>query len=187
MVPGSLPVGQRWVPEPIPYDIGPVPSLDLRRFRLRLSGAVEHPSELAWDEILGLPQVTVEADFHCVTGWSVPALRWEGVSTRVLADLVRPREGVRWVVAHGREGYTTNVPYLQFLDPQSLLAHRMNGAPLSPEHGYPLRLVVPSLYAWKSAKYLAELEFLTDLRRGFWEERGYHDVGDPWRGERYRR
>ncbi|HAZ30120.1 TPA: sulfite oxidase-like oxidoreductase [Candidatus Acetothermia bacterium] len=187
MVPGSLPAGQHWVERPIPYDIGPVPTLDLPRFRLRLFGAVERPYELTWDELLSLPQVTVQADFHCVTGWSVQGLLWEGVPTRAIVDLARPRSDVTWVMAHGREGYTTNVPYPQFRDANSLLAHRLNGSPLPPEHGPPLRLVVPSLYAWKSAKYLAALEFLSNSRRGYWEARGYHDVGRPWREERFRR
>lgn len=187
MVPGTLPVGQRWIEAPIPYDIGPVPDVDLGQFRLRLFGAVEQPRELTWEELLRLPQATVRADFHCVTGWSVPSLVWEGVLTQTVADLVRPRPDVAWVLAHSREGYTTNVPYAPFLDARSLLAHRLNGAPLAPEHGAPLRLVVPSLYAWKSAKYLQALEFLSGFRRGYWEARGYHDVGDPWRGERYRR
>ncbi len=186
MASGPLPPGQRWVAAPIPFDIGPVPEADLSRFRLRLFGAVERPRELSWDELLALPQVEVWADFHCVTGWSVPDVLWEGVPAGAIVDLVRPRPEVGWVVAHGREGYTTNVPYAHFLHPGTLLARRMNGAPLPPEHGYPLRLVVPSLYAWKSAKYLQALEFLPALRRGYWEERGYHDVGDPWREERYR-
>ncbi|SQD93215.1 Oxidoreductase molybdopterin binding protein [Candidatus Bipolaricaulis anaerobius] len=186
MMPARLPVGQRWVEKPIPYDIGPVPDIALPRFRLRLFGAVGHPGELSWDELLRLPQTTVQADFHCVTGWSVPDLVWEGIPTGAIVDLVRPHPGVTWVIAYGREGYTTNVPYPQFQDAHSLLAHRLNGAPLPPEHGAPLRLVVPSLYAWKSAKYLSALEFLTSFRRGHWEARGYHDVGDPWREERFR-
>ncbi len=187
MVPGSLPVGQRWIEEPIPYDIGPVPDLDLSGFRLRLFGAVERPCELSWDELIRLPRVTVQADFHCVTGWSVPDLVWEGVSSQATADLVRPRQEVAWVMAHGRDGYSANIPYAHFLASDSLLAHRMNGDLLRPEHGHPLRLVVPSLYAWKSAKYLSALEFRFAARHGYWESRGYHDVGNPWRGERYRR
>lgn len=186
MVPGPLPVGQRWIEAPIPYDIAPVPDVDLEVFRLRLFGAVEFPRDLSWDELLRLPQATVRADFHCVTGWSVPDLVWEGVLTGAVVSLVRPRSDVAWVMAHGRDGYTTNVPYAQFLHAQSILAHRLNGARLPPQHGAPLRLVVPSLYAWKSAKYLAALEFLSEFRRGYWEARGYHDVGDPWRGERFR-
>lgn len=181
-----LPTGQRWVEKPVPYDIGPVPVLDLPRFRLRLYGEIENPCELSWEDLLRLPQVAVRADFHCVTGWSVQDLVWEGIPTHTIVELVRPTSSVAWVMAHGREGYTTSVPYARFLREGSLLAHRLNGAPLPAEHGHPLRLVVPSLYAWKSAKYLAALEFLSDLRRGHWEARGYHDVGDPWREERFR-
>jgi DMSO/TMAO reductase YedYZ molybdopterin-dependent catalytic subunit len=181
-----LPPGQRWVERPIVYDIAPILAVDLGRFRLRLAGEVENPVELSWEEILGLEKATVRADFHCVTTWSVPDLTWEGVLTRAIVQLVRPRPSVAWVIAHGREGYATNVPYDHFVREESLLASRLNGAPLSPENGYPLRLVIPSLYAWKSAKYLSHLEFLTELRRGFWEARGYHDRGNPWREERYR-
>lgn len=182
----KLPPGQRWVEELVVYDIGPVPSLELRDFRLRLFGAVANPKELHWEEFLALPQAQVRADFHCVEGWSVPDLVWEGVLGTTIAELVRPEPDVAWVVAHGRDGYTTNIPFPYFARPDTILAHTLNGRPLPPEHGWPLRLVVPSLYAWKSAKYLVALEFRRDLRRGYWEERGYHDVGDPWREERRR-
>lgn len=167
------------------YDVGVVLPMDLGNFRLRITGALENPLELSWQELLGLPKVEATEDFHCVDGWSVRGLRWEGVPTRVIVDLVRPKVGVQWVMAYGREGYSTSVPYGHLLREGSLLAWGLNGQPLPPEHGSPLRLVVPSLYAWKSAKYLTGLEFLTEHRRGYWEERGYHDVGDPWQEERY--
>ncbi len=181
---GKLPPGQEWIEELIPYDIGPVPSLRLEDFRLRIDGEVENPLELSWEEFLELPQAEVVADFHCVTHWSVPGLRWEGVLARTIVELCRPKPGVRWVMAYGREGYSTNVPYEYFARGDTILAHKLNGNPLSPENGWPLRLVVPSLYAWKSAKYLVRLEFRAEKRRGFWEARGYHDIGDPWREER---
>ncbi len=126
----------------------------------------------------------MKADFHCVTRWSVPDLRWEGVLARTIIELCRPKEEVRWVLAYGREGYSTNVPYGYFAQEDTILAHKLNGKPLPPENGWPLRLVVPSLYAWKSAKYLVRLEFTREKRQGYWEERGYHDVGDPWKEER---
>lgn len=182
----KLPPGQRWIEELIVYDIGPVPPSNLQDFRLRLFGAVAHPRELGWSDLIALPQAQVRADFHCVEGWSVPDLLWEGVLGTTIVELVRPEPEVAWVVAHGRDGYTTNVPFAYFARPDTVLAHSLNGKPLPPEHGWPLRLVVPSLYAWKSAKYLVALEFRKDLRRGYWEERGYHDVGDPWREERRR-
>ena len=179
-----LPPGQEWIEGLIVYDIAPVPALDLADFRLRVDGEVEHPLELPWDEFLKLPQAEVVADFHCVTRWSVPGLRWGGVLARTIVELCRPREGVAWVMAYGREGYSTNVPYEYFVRGDTILAHKLNGNPLPKEHGWPLRLVVPSLYAWKSAKYLVRLEFVRDKRRGYWEARGYHDIGDPWREER---
>lgn len=161
-----------------------MPPLDLEDFVIRIDGVVAEPLDLSWEEFLKLPQAEVVADFHCVTHWSVPGLRWEGVLARTIIELCRPEPEVRWVMAYGREGYSTNVPYEHFSRPETILAHKLNGKPLPKEHGWPLRLVVPSLYAWKSAKYLVRLEFLVEKRRGFWEMRGYHDIGDPWREER---
>lgn len=179
-----LPPGQRWREDLIVYDVASVPPLALSDFRLRLFDHVRRSRELAWEELLSLPQVEVRADFHCVEGWSVPDLRWSGVPAWAIVDLVEPEPDVAWVLAHGRDGYTTNLPFSYFLRPDTVLAHSLNGAPLPLEHGWPLRLVVPSLYAYKSAKYLVGLEFLRDKKRGYWEAKGYHDVGDPWREER---
>lgn len=182
----KLPPGQSWREDLVVYDIAPPPPLDLARFRLRLFGRVRVPCELSWEDLQKLPRQRIRADFHCVEGWSVPDLLWEGIPTSALLYLVQPDPGCAWVVAHGQEGYTTNIPFPYFSRPDTLLAFSLNEKPLPPEHGGPLRLVVPSLYGWKSAKYLVALEFLDELRRGFWEERGYHDVGDPWREERRR-
>jgi DMSO/TMAO reductase YedYZ molybdopterin-dependent catalytic subunit len=181
-----LPPGQRWIDEPIVYDIAHVPPIDSSEARLHLAGAVANELVLTRADLDALPRVSVVRDFHCVTGWSVKDVGWAGVSTRTLVSLAQPLPEVTWVLAVCREGYTTSVSYEHFADGDSLVASHMNGVPLRPEHGHPLRLVVPSLYAWKYAKYLTELRFLTELRRGFWEERGYHDVGDPWREERFR-
>jgi DMSO/TMAO reductase YedYZ molybdopterin-dependent catalytic subunit len=181
-----LPAGQRWIDEPIVYDIGPVPPIRLDEFRLRVYGNVDRPIALTWEEILAMPCVRLTRDFHCVTTWSVRDVVWEGVRAREIGELVSPHQGTQWVIAHGRDGYTTNVPYADFVRPDSLLAYRMNDAPLETKRGFPLRLVIPALYAWKSAKYVQAIEFLAQLRRGFWEQRGYHDRGDPWREERFR-
>jgi len=181
-----LPRGQRWIEKPVVYDIGAVPPVDLESFRLRISGAVQNALRLSWDELLALPCARLSRDFHCVTAWSVRDLVWEGVRTPDLIARALPDPEAHWVLVRGLDGYTTNVPIEDFVRPDSLLAYRLNDAPLPLEHGYPLRLVVPALYAWKSAKYVTEIEFLTHLRRGFWEERGYHDRGDPWREERFR-
>jgi DMSO/TMAO reductase YedYZ molybdopterin-dependent catalytic subunit len=180
-----LPPGQRWIDDPVIYDIAAVAPLDAGTARLALSGAVARPAELVWKDLLGLPQRRIVRDFHCVTKWSVKDIAWEGVAARTLIDLVEPAGDVSWVLAVGREGYATSVPYEHFAREGSLVAMRMNGELLPPEHGAPLRLVIPSLYAWKSAKYLVSLRFLASQERGFWEQRGYHDVGDPWREERF--
>ncbi len=181
-----LPPGQSWVLEPIVYDIGPVPPVRLGNYRLRLSGAVRNPIELDWPEIQALPRTRVRRDFHCVTTWSVRGILWEGISTRTLLSRVSVAPDARWVLARCRDGYSADVPIDAFAHRDSLLADRMNGSLLAFEHGAPLRLVVPSLYAWKSAKYVEELEFLSARRPGYWENRGYHDRGDPWREERFR-
>jgi DMSO/TMAO reductase YedYZ molybdopterin-dependent catalytic subunit len=168
------------------YDIASAPPIAPSEAKLVLRGALASEIELSWTDLEALPRISVKRDFHCVTRWSVRGIEWEGVATRTLVDLAKPQSGVAWVLAICHEGYTAAIPFERFIAEDSLVATRMDGAPLAPEHGRPLRLVVPSLYAWKSAKYLSELHFLTERRRGFWEERGYHDVGDPWREERFR-
>ncbi len=180
------PPGQKYVKNFPIYDITPIrPRFNRSEWRFRVGGAVENAIEFSWDELMELPKIDVTADFHCVTGWSKEALMWTGIPTSHILDLAGPKSDVIQVMAHCMEGYTTNVPleYLQLED--SLLAFRMNGQPLTPEHGAPLRLLVPQLYAWKSAKYLNGLEFQTEWKSGFWEERGYHLIGDPWEEQRY--
>jgi len=184
--PDRLPPGQTWLAKPIVYDIGPVPSLDLTDFRLRVHGAVLHSLDLSWADLQALPSTQIVRDFHCVTTWSVQNISWTGIQVREMVDRVLPDPEVRWVMVRSRDGYATSIPIEDFRRPDSLLAFRMNGVALAPEHGWPVRLVVPSLYAWKSAKYVHEIEFLSRRQRGYWEERGYHDRGDPWSAERYR-
>jgi DMSO/TMAO reductase YedYZ molybdopterin-dependent catalytic subunit len=181
-----LPNGQRWIEDPIVYDIAHVERLEPTAARLRLSGLIETPIVLTWDQLMEMPCAKIVRDFHCVTSWSVQDVEWEGIRTQVLLDRLSPSPEVQWVLARGRDGYVTSVPYEAFARPDSLLAYRMNGKLLSLEHGQPVRLVIPSLYAWKSAKYLDQLDFVHALTRGFWEQRGYHDRGDPWREERFR-
>jgi DMSO/TMAO reductase YedYZ molybdopterin-dependent catalytic subunit len=170
----------------IVYDIAQVPLVEVAAFRLRVSGLVESQVQFSWQQLLDMPCSRIVRDFHCVTTWSVESVVWEGVRTQEILDIVRPSPEVRWVMARGRDGYATNVPFEAFSHPDSLLAYRMNDAPLGLEHGQPLRLVIPSLYAWKSAKYVDHLEFTSAMQRGFWEQRGYHDRGDPWKEERFR-
>jgi DMSO/TMAO reductase YedYZ molybdopterin-dependent catalytic subunit len=182
-----LPPGQsrtrKW---PVLDASGP-PELDLAGWRFRLSGLVDHQTEWTWEEFLRLPRRKVFADFHCVTRWSRLGNLWEGVTTRELVQLaggVRPE--ARFVTVHGYDrGWTTNLPLEDFLAEDSIVATLHDGEPLSLEHGAPARLIVPRLYAWKSAKWVAGAEFTAEDRPGFWEANGYHMRGDPWKQERY--
>jgi DMSO/TMAO reductase YedYZ molybdopterin-dependent catalytic subunit len=165
---------------------GDVPSIDLRSWRLRAWGAVEREVEWTWDEFLSLPQTTMTSDMHCVTRWTRLDNRWDGVATRDLLARISVLPEARYVLIHSYGGYTTNLPLERFAAEDSILAHRHDCEPLAPEHGWPLRLVVPRLYLWKSAKWIEGIELLAKDTLGFWEENGYHVRGDPWREERYR-
>ncbi|MFQ5907839.1 MAG: sulfite oxidase-like oxidoreductase [Thermoplasmata archaeon] len=182
----GLPPGQKFVRNFPVYDITAArPPFDPQAWRLRTWGAIEEPLEWTWEELMEFPTVEVKADFHCVTKWSKKALRWRGVPTAMLVERVRPKAEAVQVMAHCLEGYTTNLPadYLGLED--SILAFEMEGKRLTPNHGAPLRLLVPQLYAWKSAKYVNGLEWQTGWLPGFWEQRGYHMIGDPWEEQRY--
>jgi DMSO/TMAO reductase YedYZ molybdopterin-dependent catalytic subunit len=181
-----LPPGQHWIQYPIVYDIVErVPDFDISKYRFKVWGEVRRPLELTYDQILELPSVELVADFHCVTRWSVREIVWEGVPTSEIIKLVEPKPEANFVFVYCLEGYTTNLPYEYFAKEDSILAYRMFGETLPKEHGYPLRLVVPQLYAWKSAKYVWGIEFRKEDRPGYWEERGYHMVGDPWKEQRF--
>jgi len=164
------------------------PRLEPNDWKLRMFGMVRKPSQWTWDEFQKLPKVQVFADFHCVTRWSRLGNLWEGVSARTLVELCGGlQDGARYVVAHAYDyGWTTNLPIEHFLAEDALVAVTHDGDPISLEHGGPARLVVPRLYAWKSAKWLAGIEFLSKDEAGFWERNGYHMRGDPWKEERYR-
>jgi len=164
---------------------GGVPEISLAAWRFRLFGLVQREQTLDWEAFLALPRVSLTADFHCVTGWSRLDNAWEGVRTRDVVALAPPLPEARFVMVHGANDYTTNLPLEALLDDDCLFALRHDGADLTPEHGGPMRLVVPKLYAWKSAKWCTGLEFLAEDRPGFWERNGYHMHGDPWREERY--
>ena len=182
---GRLPPGQsltlKW---PVLHS-GSVPAFDPAAWDFRTLGLVEVPLSLTWDEFLKLPRTQVTADFHCVTRWSHFDNHWEGVPFRAVWDLTRPRAEATHVLVHAEEGYTTNIPLSDLLEENVLFALQHDGAPLPAEHGGPLRLVVPKLYAWKSAKWVRGLEFLGHDRAGFWERNGYHMYGDPWKEQRY--
>ena len=182
-----IPPGQsrtkKW---PILDASGP-PAIDRARWRFRVSGLAGQEMEWDWGAFSKLPRVTVFSDFHCVTRWSRLGNLWEGISTRHLLDLAGgARPEARFVMAHAYDrGWTTNLPLADFLAEDALVALLHDGEPISTEHGGPARLIVPRLYAWKSAKWVAGVELMADDRPGFWEANGYHMRGDPWREERY--
>jgi DMSO/TMAO reductase YedYZ molybdopterin-dependent catalytic subunit len=165
-------------------DLGETPEVAPDRWRLVVDGAVEAPLSLSYGDLMALPQSEQEADFHCVTGWSVLDLRLRGVRFEVVAALARPRAEVTHVMTYAKDGYSTNLPLEEALKPDVLLVHGVEEAPLSREHGGPVRVVVPQLWAWKGAKWLNRIEFLTHDRRGYWEIRGYSNTAHPWRDDR---
>ncbi len=165
-------------------DLGDTPQVARERWRLRVDGAVEAPLTLSCADLLSLPQVDEEADFHCVTGWSILDLRLQGVAFEVVAALARPLPEATHVMTYAPDGYSTNLPLEEALKPDVLLVHAVDGAPLAAEHGGPVRIVVPQLWAWKGAKWVNRIEFLTHDRRGYWEIRGYSNTAHPWRDDR---
>lgn len=165
--------------------MGPVPPFDPERWDFRIFGLVEREVVFSYQEFMRLPRVEVLSDFHCVTRWSRLDNLWEGVRFRELLHHVKPKPEAEYVMIHGNGGYTTNLPVETLLDDDVLFAYGHDGRDLTPEHGWPLRLVVPKLYAWKSAKWVRRVEFMAQDRPGYWEVRGYHNRGDPWKEERY--
>lgn len=180
-----LPPGQTLVRDWPVLDLGAQPDVGIEQFRLDIDGAVRRPVRLGWDEYRALPRATVVSDIHCVTQWSRYDNHWAGVAARTLLAMVEPKDEARAIVFHAHDGYTTNVRLDQFDQPDALLADTWNSAPLSPSHGGPLRAVIPRLYFWKSAKWVRRVEISLADRPGFWEQRGYHNNGDPWAEERY--
>jgi DMSO/TMAO reductase YedYZ molybdopterin-dependent catalytic subunit len=180
-VPPGQSVTEKW---PVLH-YGSVPRVDLARWRFRIFGLVETPLELTYDELLALPRTSITRDIHCVTTWSRFDNTFEGVPFREVLKVARPRPEATHVLVHAEYGFTTNLP-LEDLDRDDvLLANKHDGKELTPDHGWPLRLVVPHLYFWKSAKWVRGLEFMAADKPGFWESHGYHMRGDPWKEERY--
>jgi DMSO/TMAO reductase YedYZ molybdopterin-dependent catalytic subunit len=183
--PARLPPGQYLTTKWPVLHAGDVPRVDLATWDFRVFGEVEEPLRLTWDEFRALPSTEITLDIHCVTRWSRFDAGFRGVHWRELAKLCRPKPTARFVVAHAEQGFTSNVP-LEFLeDDQALLAYEADGAPLTPDHGWPLRLVVPRKYFWKSAKWLRGIELRSTDQPGFWERYGYHNDADYWNEERY--
>lgn len=184
---GRLPPGQALTQKFPVLHYGPVPEIDPQTWTLSVTGEVEQPMSWDWDAFRQIPTAEVRTDIHCVTGWSKFDTVWEGPRFRDFIALFGVKPTARYVIAHAPHGFTANLPLDAMLDDDVLLAWRFNGEFLEPDHGFPVRLVVPKRYFWKSTKWLQKLDFVQDDRPGFWEQAGYHNEGDPWKEERYQR
>ncbi len=183
--PARLPPGQYLTEKWPVLHAGSVPATDLATWDFAVRGEVENPITLSWEEFNRLARTEVTGDIHCVTRWSRFDVTFEGIHWNALEELVHPRPSARYVVAQAEQGYTSNVPIRFLRDPLALLATHADGAPLTPEHGAPLRLVIPGKYFWKSAKWLRAIELTAADHPGFWERYGYHNDADPFKEERY--
>ena len=183
--PARIPPGQYYTDKWPVLHAGSVPSIDIATWDLNVFGLVRNPVRLSFDELRELGERDQTSDIHCVTRWTRLDMPWKGVPLRAILDLVEPLDSARYVIAHAEQGYTANLPIEALQDPNVMIGLEADGAPLTPEHGYPARLVVPKRYFWKSAKWLRGLEFSDVDKPGFWEGYGYHNEGDPWREERY--
>lgn len=155
------------------------------KWRFRVTGEVDNALSLSWKEFLALPSRKIVADFHCVTGWSLLDNEWEGVLGITICDLAKVKPSAKYVVMIADSGYTSNTSIDAFLRDDTILAYKWKGKDLEPKHGGPLRSVVSSVYAYKSVKWLVGLDFVKTDKPGYWEVRGYHNEGDPWKEERY--
>jgi DMSO/TMAO reductase YedYZ molybdopterin-dependent catalytic subunit len=180
-----LPPGQRLVTDWPVLDLGAQPNVTPERFRLDVDGAVRRPVSLTLAEFMALPQQQTVSDMHCVTQWSRYDNEWRGVAARTLIDMVEPLDSAAHVIFHAHDGYTTNIRRDQFDQPEVMLVHSWQGKPVDARHGGPVRVMVPRLYLWKSAKWIRRIEFSVTDKPGFWERNGYHNNADPWMEERY--
>jgi DMSO/TMAO reductase YedYZ molybdopterin-dependent catalytic subunit len=190
----ALPIGQHVVRNWPVLDLGDVPDVSTAEWRLEVGGLVHNPVTLTWDDFLALPQVDDVSDFHCVTTWSRFDNHWRGVRLRTIAELVVPDDAAMFVSCTGydympgtRIPYTTNLPLARAVEDDVLLVHAWEGQPLPREHGGPVRMITPKLYAWKGTKWIRRIEFLARDQRGFWELRGYSNTAEPWANDRYSR
>ncbi len=180
-----VPPGQRLTTGFPVLTYGPTPQVDMANWRFRVTGLVESEKAWTWEQFLALPQTEIQRDIHCVTTWSKLDTVWRGVRFSDLMKEIEVKPEARFVMQHCYGGYTTNLPLDTMLEEDVLLAHEFEGQPLGPEHGGPLRMVVPKLYFWKSGKWINGLEFMLKDQLGFWELNGYHNEADPWKEQRY--
>jgi len=188
----QLPVGQHQVKNWPVLDLGDVPDISLDRWSLEVTGLVDNPVVLTWDSFMALPQAEDISDFHCVTAWSRFDNHWRGVRFHTIAELVVPRDEAHFIVCTGYDmapgtgiPYTTNLPLARAIEDDVLLVHTWEGQPLPREHGGPVRMITPKLYAWKGSKWIHRIEFVAQDRLGFWEVRGYSNTAEPWLNDRY--
>jgi len=184
---GRLPPGQSLTNRFPVLTYGPVPKFDPATWDFKVFGTVERPTQWTWETFQQMPTVKITVDIHCVTRWSKFDTVWEGVQFKHIAELVGMKPETKHIIAHCDYGYTTNVPVEDMLRDNVLLAYKYDDKLLEPDHGAPVRTLVPHLYFWKSAKFLRALEFSTVDKPGFWEQAGYHNYGDPFKEERYGR
>ena len=184
---GRLPPGQSLTLKWPVLHYGSVPRFDPQTWDFRVYGLVESPLQFSWDEFNRLPKVQHTSDFHCVTRWSRFGNLWDGVAVQELLRRAHPKPEAGYVLVHAEQGFTANVPPTDLDREEVLLATHHDGQPLTEDHGFPLRLIVPHLYAWKSVKWVRSLELLDRDVAGFWEQNGYHMYGDPWKEQRFSR
>ena len=188
---GELPPGQRQINHILKWGTEhsaitqSIPRLAANRWTVRIGGEVKTAVRLRWADLLQYPSVTMTSDFHCVEGWSVVGCEWTGVAFQELVHAVHPRPTAQFTTITGADGYTTSLALNDVLQPEVLLAYRLNGALLSPELGGPLRLVIPQKYAYKSAMWVTKITFTAKARKGYWEQQGYSQTADVWTNDRY--
>jgi len=180
-----LPPGQREAKGTPLRQIGSIPKSDLKTWQLEVYGEVEKPTIFSFEELKGKPGVVSLSDFHCVEGWSILNNKWEGIPFKTLAEIVKSKENAKYVTFECDDGYTTSLLLSELLENDVLLAYKLNDKPLPPERGGPLRLIIPSKYAYKSPKWIRKIKFTSKQELGYWESRGYSNTADAWKEERH--
>jgi DMSO/TMAO reductase YedYZ molybdopterin-dependent catalytic subunit len=183
--PGRIPPGQTIADKFPVLTYGDVPKVETNDWKLDVWGLIEEPVSFTWNEFMKLPQTSLKADFHCVTAWSRFDDVWEGVLFKDFAGSLKIKPDAKFVMQHAYGGYTTNLPLTIMLEEDVMFAHTLNDEPLPRDHGGPMRVITPRRYAWKGAKWIRGVEFMSENRLGFWERNGYSNSADPWKEERY--